>query len=375
MRSSTSDAAWKPERLSPAEARVRARRGTPAFDSLKESLGDLFLLRNPRCKFDTDCAPDQAAFQKLYREESYGSWFYFPWSDAAVRYPPEEIHLELRTGRNKFLIAAGEQERYYYSTATLLGQSVGSHAAAVIAMTGGCRRMRLADPDAVSADNLNRLRAPYRSVGVPKAVLAAREIFEINPYAEVELFPEGITEENAPALLADTDVMIEEMDNPYWKIRSRELARARRVPVLMGTDNGDGVIADIERFDVRPDLPILNGRARGITSENMRSMPKRDLPKVAGSIAGADLVVPRMLDSVAAVGTSLYSWPQLGTAATMCGSVVAYLARRVILGDPLVRSGRYSFNPDAIFETGYRRRIFSRKLAFLRFIRTMSSRV
>ena len=100
-------------------------------------------------------------------------------------------------------------------------------------------------------------------------------------------------------------------------------------------------------------------------------MPPKDLPKVAGKIAGANLTVPKMLYSVSEVGKSLYSWPQLGTAANMCGSLVAMLARRIINQDTNIKSGRYSVNPDAMFESDYSRKWLSRKIAFVKFIRKM----
>jgi hypothetical protein len=50
-----------------------------------------------------------------------------------------------------------------------------------------------------------------------------------------------------------------------------------------------------------------------------------------------------MLESVMEVGKTLYSWPQLGNAATLCGSVLTYLARQIIVGAP-VPSGRTDFS-------------------------------
>jgi hypothetical protein len=142
----------------------------------------------------------------------------------------------------------------------------------------------------------------------------------------------------------------------------------------MGTDNGDGIITDVERFDLDAGRPILHGKLGQVTASALRAMPPRDLPRVAARIAGADLAVARMLESVTQVGQTLYSWPQLGTAANLCGTVVAYLVRRILLGDPVIRSGRYQVSLDAIFESGYKRRWLSRKLAFLRFIKIMKGR-
>ena len=215
------------------------------------------------------------------------------------------------------------------------------------------------------------MRTGFQNIGLNKAVAVARQIYEINPYAEIELFQDGLTPENANKILENGDLIVEEMDNPYWKLKIRELARERNIPVLMGTDNGDGVIADVERYDLNKNLPILNGLAKGITADKLKNMPPKDLPKVAGKIAGANLTVPKMLESVAEVGKSLYSWPQLGTAANMCGSIIAMLARRIINKDKNIKSGRYSVNPDAIFEADYKYKWFSRKIAFLKFVRKM----
>lgn len=343
-------------------------------DEIRRNLEELFLLRNPRYRFDKNYHADFEKFLKEYDRDNFGNWFYFPWLNTLIRYFPEDLHNELRTGRNRYLIMPEEQNRFYNATIVFLGMSVGSHVAVVAAMTGGAKHVKLADPDVFSGDNLNRVRTGFQNVGVNKAVVVARQIFEINPYAEIELYSEGLTQENAGEILKGADVVIEEMDDPYWKLKIRELARERNIPVLMATDNGDGVIVDVERYDINATLPILNGYVGNMTAEKLKAMPPKDLPKVAGKIAGANLVVPRMLESVAEVGKSLYSWPQLGTAANMCGSVVAYLARRIINRDKNIKSGRYSVSLDSIFESDYRSKWLSRKIAFLKFIRRMMKR-
>ena len=187
----------------------------------------------------------------------------------------------------------------------------------------------------------------------------------------LELFADGITEDNAGKFLSDLDVLVEEMDHPYMKFRIRELARERRIPVVMGTDNGDGVIVDIERFDIEQNVQLFNGLVGDLSAERLRGMPHADLPRVAAKIAGADRAVIRMLESVTEVGKTLYSWPQLGTAANLCGSVITYLIRRIVLGAENIKSGRYEVNFDRTFESDYGQRWLSRKLGFLRFVRKM----
>jgi len=341
------------------------------IDEMHRNLEELFLLRNPKYRFDKNYNDELNKFLSCY-DKNFGNWFYFPWSNTLIRYLPEGLHYELRTGRNKYLINDKEQAKFYNATIVFLGMSVGSHIAIVTVMTGGAKKMKLVDPDTISGDNLNRIRSGFGDVGVKKAIIVARQIFEINPYTDVELYLEGLNEENAEKIINGVDVVIEEMDNLYWKIKAREIARQKSISVLMGTDNGDGVIIDIERYDVNKNLPILNGYAESITSEILKTIIPNDIPKMAGKIAGANLTVPRMLYSVSEVGKSLYSWPQLGTAANMCGSIISMLIRRIVNKDKNIKSGRYSINPDSIFESDYNKKWFSRKIGFFRFVKKVT---
>jgi tRNA A37 threonylcarbamoyladenosine dehydratase len=379
------ESTWKPQRLSFHEL-PSLRNAHPELivvDRYPELLEELFLLRNPKYRYDKNYAE---AFQDFRAEHNQskqaqsqdeslsGEWFYYSWSNTVVHVLADELHQELRTGRNRNLITREEQNTYYQGTVAVLGLSVGSHVATTIAMTGGAKHLRLADPDSISGDNLNRIRTGYPAVGTKKSVLVARQIFEMNPYADIRIYPNGLTEENLDEVLAGVDVVVEEMDNPFFKLKVREVVRSRGIPVVMGTDNGDGIITDVERFDLDTRRPILHGKLGRVTSAAMKAMSPRELPKIAARIAGADIAVPRMLASVTEVGETLYSWPQLGTAANLCGTVVAYLVRRILLKDPLIRSGRYEVSLDAIFESGYKRRWLSRKMAFLRFIKVMKGK-
>ncbi len=359
MRERVDRTSWRPIRINPRNFRrfIAASPGIRIVDQYAKNLEELFLLRNPGYRFDKNY---RAAFHAFLRAQSRGHsldfagvWFYFPWSNTLVHFLGDALHQELRTGRNQYLITGKEQKKYYGTVIGVLGMSVGSHAALTIAMTGGSRRMKIADPDTISGDNLNRIRTGFQNVGTNKAVAVARQICEMNPYARIELFLRGLTDANMERFLRGLDVLVEEMDNPYLKVRARELARVNGIPVVMAADNGDGIIADVERYDLNRKYPILHGRLGTMRAEDLRRIAPRDVPRIVARIAGAEIAHLRMLKSVLEVGKSLYSWPQLGTAATMCGSVLAYLARRIALRDPAIKSGRYEVNPDAVFERGY----------------------
>lgn len=328
-------------------------------DSYSEQLGELFLIRNPRFRFNKDYQNELAQFlSERAGERKEGVWFYFPWNATLARFLPEDEHQELRTARNRNLITGEEQERYYNSVVGIAGLSVGSHAALTIAMTGGARKIKLADPDTVSVSNLNRLRYPATVAGKRKVDVAGQLICEINPYATVYMYPEGITAENIAVFVEGRDTeprigfMAEGVDNLEMKILLRERAKIARVPLVMATDNGDGIIVDVERYDLDPNLALFNGALGDISIEAFRSFPPSELPKLATKVAGPDYIVERMLQSLGEVGRTLYSWPQLGTAATFTGVATAYLARRILTGGNIA-SGKYDMNLESIFESGY----------------------
>lgn len=331
--------------------------GLQIVDQYKTNLEELFLLRNPKYKFNKNYQKEFKLFTKKHfgkrNPDSHGSWFHFPWSNKLVHYFAEDLHQELRTGRNKYLITESEQKKFYNSTIGILGMSIGSHVALTVVMTGGSKYIKIADPDSISGDNLNRVRTGFENVGINKAILVSRMIHEINPYSKVEIFTGGITHKNMDKFLHDLDLLIEGMDDLYWKLKIRPEARKRRIPVLMGTDSGDGVVVDIERFDTNKRYPILHDLIGGMTAEHLKDMKSTNIPKFAAKIAGANFAPPRMVHSVSEVGKSLYSWPQLGTAANICGTILAYLTRKIIFKAKNVKSGRYPINLDTIFEADY----------------------
>lgn len=336
--------------------KVYPNASTPKIiDQYLIQLEEVFLLRNPQYRFNKDykVAFDDFAKKHIGKKklDQAGTWFYYPWLNSVIHCLSDEMHQEVRTGRNQLLISKKEQEKFYNSVIGILGMSVGSHVALTIAMTGGARHIKIADNDVLSASNLNRIRTGVQNIEVSKVVIVARQIYEMNPYARVELFGEGLSEKNMSKFLkgsAKLDVLVEEMDQPYFKIKVREEARKLGIPVIMAADNADGIVVDVERYDQNKKYPILHGVIGKMTAEQLKQITPQQLPAVLARMAGANLSTLRMLQSVMEVGKSLYSWPQLGNAANLCGSVLTYLARKIVLKEK-VKSGRTDFNVDNFF--------------------------
>lgn len=323
------------------------------LDTYREQLEELFLIRNPRFRFQKEYAKELQEFLVLHSQEE-GNWFYFPWSKLLVHYLPDIFHQEIRTARNKNLITKEEQEKFYNIKVGIGGLSVGSHAALTLSMMGGAQYLKLADPDEISASNLNRIRSDFTTIGMKKYQIVSRQIFQMNPYCKLSLYAEGITSENIQDFFEGLDLLVDEIDDLQMKVRLRVEAKRLGIPVLMATDNGDNVIVDIERYDLDKNLQLFNGAIGDLLPEDIQQLPSSEIPKLAARIAGVNFIVPRMKESLSEVGRTLYSWPQLGDAATLSGIAIAYIIKKIATGEN-IRTGKMEINLDSIFDLSYNR--------------------
>ncbi|MFF4898622.1 ThiF family adenylyltransferase [Streptomyces sp. NPDC001068] len=288
------------------------------------------------------------------RRRGYGTWVWYPWSGRLVHVlPPEEFRL-VRTDRNRDKITRAEQQALLGRRIGVLGLSVGNSAALTCAMEGVGGSFRLADFDRLGLTNMNRLRAGVHDLGVEKTVLCARQMFEIDPYLDIEIFRAGLTESTVEEFFGTTasgvlDLLVEECDTLWAKFAAREHARARRVPVLM--DTNDRGLLDVERFDEDPDLPLFHGRAEGTTADDVRGLDPAEALQVLLRIVDADRLSPAMTDALGRIGRTLSSWPQLASGVMLGGALVTDTARRILLGRP-VPSGRYYVDLEALVPAG-----------------------
>lgn len=288
---------------------------------------------------------DAAALDQFSRQVVY------PWRRTMVRLPEARLFDQLRTARNRYLITDDEQRLWSSALIGVAGLSVGSSVLNACSLTGA-GHFRIADPDTLGPTNLNRLAGSVCDLGLSKTLLAQRRVLESNPYSEIEAFPSGYSPDSAGTFFGGPGavplrVVIEEMDDLAMKIDLRLRARASRVPVIMATDDGDNIILDVERYDLDPEYPLFHGRAGDITDldpEVLRDPANRI--RVASAIVGDDIGA-RMKKSLAEVGRTIPSWPQLGTAATLAGVVGALVARKLVCGDE-VRSGRCHIRVDEL---------------------------
>ncbi len=223
-----------------------------------------------------------------------------------------------------------------------------------LTLSGGPRHIKIADLDVVAITNLNRLRATLLDVGEEKTTVAARNVWELDPYAEIETFDQGVRDDNIERFLLNprVDVAIDEMEAIDQKIRMRLIARREGIPVLMATDNGNGVILDVERFDLEPERPLFHGLIPETNPDELQKLTFRDWLALATRIVGPEFLDERMRNSILEIGSTIPSVPQLGASATFAGTAIAYAVRTILAKEPLA-SGRYTFTLEQLFDLTY----------------------
>ncbi|MBI3305342.1 ThiF family adenylyltransferase [Candidatus Parcubacteria bacterium] len=343
-------------------------------DAFEPALAELLLFEHPQLK-ENGSAARAARRDFAARQKISPVWIYYPWRHAAVRSLPQEHYDRLRTARNRNLITAAEQARYRQTIVGVAGLSVGSAIVSALTLSGGPRVLKIADPDTVAPSNLNRIRATLLDVGANKTVVVARAVWELDPFARVYVWAKGLDARTLTTFILGQPklgIFIDEMDNLALKIAARGVCKRHRVPVLMATDNGDGVIVDVERFDREPARPIFHGLVRGMRPQALRGLSRRQWLRLATKIIGPRFMTPRHQESLLEVGKSLAGVPQLGTTAALAGAAVAFVVRRIASGEAMP-SGRYLVGLEEMFIPGYnsvkarklrakRTRIFERRL-------------
>ncbi|MET0387425.1 MAG: Rv1355c family protein [Polyangiales bacterium] len=353
--STRAHAAWKPEIFPAGELPARERLAhllarepnLAIIDTLPTQLADLARVRKKRKQL---AAADLAAEIDLVLEGSplheFGNWVHFPWRHQLVRLLPEAPFRQLRWDRNQYKIAADEQRLLASKTILVVGLSVGRTALLNLVQEGIGTHFRLCDFDHLDISNLNRLRGSVADIGVNKVVLAAREVFEQDPYLDVAIYPQGASADNLEEVFpATVDLLVEECDDLCMKLWLRERARALRVPVIMETS--DRGMLDIERFDREPERPVFHGLVADLEARSLQGLTTRQRVPFVLRILDTERLSVRLSSSLAEVEESISTWPQLASSVSLGGALVCDAARRILLGTHQV-SGRYYVDLDEL---------------------------
>jgi len=344
-------------RIQVAQYRESAARVVDLFDSL---LMEWMLVLNPRYKLDAKGL--EARFSEFRREylrgrapEDAGSWVLYP-NNALLHLLSPDDHYLLRTSRNLGLFTPEEQARIRSARVAVGGLSVGGLCATTLAMEG-VRKFYLTDFDKLSCSNLNRLASSMSKVGVYKTNIVAEKIWDIDPFAEVVVNPNGYSPSNDEELFRAEnrpDVFIDAMDSMEAKIAVREACRKYRVPVVWMMDIGDGLVQiGAERYDRDDSYPAFHGRIADMERRLARPL---DYVESLLSIINPDWLPYRFADSFQQACKS--QWPgvsQLAGTVSIAAGAIARTARRVLMDEDVVPEFVVDIDEGADPEHGVRR--------------------
>jgi len=347
---------------SPIFFRAGTERGKAALNTLLEKgevlfihdeiygqLQELIKSQNPSIRIKADDYP--ALITKHLNGKAiddYGVWVYYPWSRRLVHLLDEDEFIEVRTNRNQYKITRAERSTLSTKKIGIVGLSVGQSIALTLSMERGFGELRLADFDLLELSNLNRIRTGLYNMGVPKVVIAAREIAEIDPFLKVTCFFDGLTEANMDNFFTGNgklDLLVDECDGLDIKIISRYKARELKIPVVM--DTSDRGMLDVERFDLEPQRPILHGAVENVNPQTIKELTNEEKIPIILQMLGIENISLRAKASMVEVEQSINTWPQLASSVTLGGAVGADVCRRILL-DQFHGSGRYYIDLDEL---------------------------
>jgi len=311
-------------------------------DEIYGQLQELVKMKNPAVRIKPEEYPELIQKHLGGRDiHSYGVWVYYPWSRRLVHMLDEEEFIKVRSNRNQYKITLKEQETLSTKRIGIIGLSVGQSIALTLAMERGFGELRLTDFDTLELSNLNRIRSGVHNLGIPKVVITAREIAEMDPFLKVICFFNGLNEENMDSFFSDNgklDLLVDECDGLDIKILARFKARELRIPVIM--DTSDRGMLDVERFDLEPNRPLLHGTIENVDPQNIKNLSTEDKIPVMLQMLGVENISLRAKASMIEVEQTINTWPQLASSVALGGAVGADVSRRILL-DQYHDSGRY----------------------------------
>ncbi|MFB7091299.1 ThiF family adenylyltransferase [Streptomyces sp. NPDC056296] len=240
-----------------------------------------------------------------------------------------DFYAEL-TMRNRGVIGPAEQAFLRRSTVLVAGcGSIGG--AAVEPLTRlGVLSFVLADPGSYEVNNLNRQSAAVTDVDRNKATVAGERVTAINPYARVNICPEGVTGATAGTLVKKCDVIVDgvdvtTMDGWRAKYLLHQSAAERRLPLVTGWDIAGAQY--VRCYDYRHvkkpfDGAINEADLDRLTSWQLllRAVPLRYVP------------VEMLVEVKTNLGRPDYSFPQVTYVAMMFGALTSHMVVKLLAG-------------------------------------------
>ena len=132
----------------------------------------------------------------------------------------------------------------------------------------GLGHLTVVDGDVFEESNLNRqLLCTTANIGESKALAAAERVSLIDPDIEVRPVPEFITKENAAALMADADIVIDALDSISSRLVLEDAAAEAGLYLVHGGISG----WDLQAMIVTPGSGLLHAIYEGLPEDKTKT--------------------------------------------------------------------------------------------------------
>lgn len=213
----------------------------------------------------------------------------------------------------------------------------------------GIGNFNISDPDTFDAVNINRqYGSAHSTIGKNKAEVMTGMVRDINPYADVRLFTEGIDENNIDSFLDGVDIYIDGID--FFEIDARRLifkkSRDKKIYALTAAPLGFGAT-----------LQVFSPAGMSFDEYFGISDDMEHLEKIAAFASG---LAPhpyhiRYMD-LSKVSLTKRTGPALSLACTLAASLVANEVAKIVTGKGKVKPVPHYLQIDLLrnkFKQGY----------------------
>lgn len=265
-------------------------------------------------------------------------------------YPGKYRFLEEAFSRNIGFFTPGEQERLHRSTVAIPGLGgVGGVHLVTLARTG-IGRFHLADFDRFETANMNRQHgARIDTLGRGKIDAMVADARGINPYLDIQTFPEGVTPQNIDTFLDGADVVVDGVDFFNLEIRRLIFSRALEKGIHVVTAGPLGFSSALLVF--APD--------RGMDFDryfDIRDGMSREEQLLAFFVGLAPRASQKRYTLPGSISLAEERGPSLGAGCQACASAAAAETVRILLKKPGLRPAPHFFQYDPFarkFHQGY----------------------
>ena len=161
-------------------------------------------------------------------------WLRQPKGSRQVSFSADEVeryarHLVLRE------VGGAGQQALKRAVIVIIGAGGLGAPASLYLAAAGAGRLRIVDPDVVEVSNLQRqVLFETADVGQAKVEAAARRLSELNPHVALEPMRDRLDAENAGALIAGADLVLDGTDDFATRFAVNSACVAADVPLVSG---------------------------------------------------------------------------------------------------------------------------------------------